>query len=462
MTDFNTATLDKNLTDIECGGCIEKLRERCQIALWSTPRPDLEAVLEESAMQGVLYGSVNTLFRKWELYVRHVVEAVPKALSLPSDVTALFKEFVNGLVPLLGEAEQQSREGLVKICRAVERGYAEVRRRTKSTFHICADKSCVYVNISNGHPIFSILLHDISANLYFPDIGLSSEELEAFQLGWRASDEGVEKNRPMMKLVHAWQLFAWLATRPGEVRLQPYSLQITTRGLSLAIYVVAKDWTQKWDKEKAQRLALEAYQRGDYRPLLTWWLGDGVVDKRLRYFQLSIGAKYAKKVLRAFNGKYHMNAGYLRLYGRKVQELTRSMIIAAGTYGQLLEALHSHKWRSLKASSALPRRDPFYILIRGVEMYLYLHKNTLVAETSLKDGEVARHVAEILKPYANITKSGNYYKVRIGWNAIKKLAEEDSAVKKAIIQFLERKAGEKTCAKRLLAQLGPVFPPPLL
>ncbi|MGB9706365.1 MAG: hypothetical protein ACPL3C_13010, partial [Pyrobaculum sp.] len=249
---------------------LTKLRERCGIALRDGPRPALEAVLEESARRGVLYGTADTLFEKWRLYMRYVDEAVPEALWLPADKATQFRQFVNGLIQLLDKAEKQAREKLAGICKAVEEGRVEVIERSKTVSHICDGGVCVHVNNGAGHPIFALSIHDVSARLFFPSIGLSPEELEAFQLGWRASDETAESRRPEMGTTQPWQLLAWLATRPGQVRICLPVLGINVAGLSLKVFTIAKDWTQKWSKEEAQRMALEALRGGDYRPLLTW------------------------------------------------------------------------------------------------------------------------------------------------------------------------------------------------
>jgi hypothetical protein len=164
--------------DVDIDEVLTKLRERCGIALRGGPRPTLEAVLEESARRGVLYGNAATLFEKWRLYMRYVGEAVPKALWLPADKATQFRQFVDSLIQLLDRAEQQARGKLAKICKAVEEGRVKIKSG-KTVNHICDGGVCIHTQLT-GAPVFKLPLHDISAKLYLPSIGLSPEEVEAF------------------------------------------------------------------------------------------------------------------------------------------------------------------------------------------------------------------------------------------------------------------------------------------
>lgn len=143
-----------------------------------------------------------------------------------------------------------------------------------------------------------------------------------------------------MGTTEPWQLLAWLAVRSGVVWIYLHYVHVDASGLSPEIYAVARDWEQRWSKEEAQRLAIEAIQRGNYRPLLTWSLGDGVARwENLRLYLA--GAILASREFRrvAKRGSYAT---------REISTAAaRALLENAGIYGRLLEALRSHKWEYL-------------------------------------------------------------------------------------------------------------------
>ncbi|AEA13026.1 hypothetical protein TUZN_1558 [Thermoproteus uzoniensis 768-20] len=430
---------------------LTKLRERCRAVSGEEPRPTLEAVLEKSARRGVLYGTVDTLFEKWRLYMRYVGEAVPRALSLPDDAATRFRQFVDGLIQLLDRAEGQAREKLTKICRAVEEGRVEVIERSKVVSHICADGVCIHTQLTRA-PVFKLPLHDVSAKLYFPSIGLSPEEVEAFQLGWRASDETADKRRPMMATTQPWQLFAWSATRPGWMRVHVVEVGINAGGLSLEIYAVAKDWTQKWSKEEAQRMALEALRGGDYRPLLTWYLGDGVVDGRREKIALSTAVNI-EMINGLLGGSY--NYRKIELSRRRAKELAKKITTSVGRYGVLLEVLYSHKWVYLKAlADYRPSFDPAYVVIKGVVMRLHLSAKTLHAVRYFAEREEAEKALNALKPHAKMYVDRRWYVAYIPWRELKELVKRDPTLREAVARYLAGR--NKPATKKLLSQI-PLF-----
>ncbi|MGC9051816.1 hypothetical protein, partial [Pyrobaculum sp.] len=383
----------------------------------------------------------------WRLYMRYVGDAVPEALSLPADKATQFRQFVDGLIQLLDKAEKQAREKLAGICKAVEEGRVEVIERSKAVSHICDGGVCIHTQLT-GAPVFKLPLHDISAKLYFPSIGLGPEEVEAFQLGWRASDEATEGRRPEMGTTKPWQLLAWLAVRSGVVRIYLHYVHVNASGLSLETYAVARDWEQRWSKEEAQRLAVEAIQRGDYRPLLTWFLGDGVARwENLRLY-------LAGAILGGFRRDVAKRGSYAT---REISTaVAKALLEDAGIYGRLLEVLRSHKWEYLKTlASYKPPLNPTYVTVRGVEMRLHLSARTLYAERRLASEEEARRTAERLAPHASIYKDRNRYVVYIPWSGLKELIQKDPALGKAVVDYLGKVAERKPIAKKLLAQITP-------
>ena len=430
---------------------LERLKDRCKVALLKESEPTLESVLDESARHGVLIGSVDTLFKKWKLYMQYIADRIPMLLSLPDEKTTRFKQFISSISSLLDEAEKETREKLSKICRAVEGGHAELTTKSTNSFHICSNGNCIY---SHGitHPTYSLHLNALSANLDFPDV-LSERELEPFQLGWRASDESVIDNRPMMGTTQPWQLIAWLATRFGNVWVNLHFVNVTSRGITLAVRAIAKDWKQKLSKEKAIRLSIDFYQRGDYRPLLTWWLGDGVVDNELHRFQLSIGSKYIQVVNQAFRG--YIDSNRIRLMGKDAKMLARQLILSAGSYGILLDVLRSHKWKHLKALANASYKEPVYITIGEFKMRLLLTNKFLIAVKQFKNKEEAELVVKKLAPHAHIYRSKGYI-VYVKWSWLKELMKRDPTLRETIVQYLIKKAETKPQARKILAKI-PLF-----
>jgi hypothetical protein len=369
----------------------------------------------------VLYGTADTLFEKWRLYMRYVGEAVPRALSLPDDVATQFRQFVDGMFPLLDKAEKQAREKLAGICKAVEEGRVKIKSG-KAVSHICADDACIKIHANEHSSLVALLtLHGISTETYFPDmLRVPREELEAFQIGWRASDETAEDRRPMMVTTQPWQLFAWSATRPGWMRVHVINVGINASGLSLQVYAVARGWEQRWTKKEAQRLALEVIQRGDYRLLLTWWLGDGVVNRRNLDLFLSIGVNDDKNA--EILGRYNAAKMTREIIGRKAVDLANMLLSSASRYGAILDVLYSHKWMYLKKLASIRQfSNPFYISIKGIKLRLHLSAKTLHTVRYFTKREEAEKALNALKPHAKMYKDRQWYVVYIPWVKLREL-----------------------------------------
>jgi hypothetical protein len=139
-----------------------------------------------------------------------------------------------------------------------------------------------------------IIIHGVSASAHLPDVlKLPRERLELLQLGWRASDEGEADGRPFMQTAQPWQVFAWIATRYGEIYTYIASVTLTRQGISIHIYSKAKSWRQKWSKNYAISLVVDYLKRGEWAPLLTAWLGDGNARREILRgkYVVSIAAK---------------------------------------------------------------------------------------------------------------------------------------------------------------------------
>jgi len=73
----------------------------------------------------------------------------------------------------------------------------------------------------------------------------SAQRLELLQLGWRASDEGSFKGRPVISTTQPWQIFAWTAVRYGELYIRVALVNLTQEGVSVLVHLRANSWRQR-------------------------------------------------------------------------------------------------------------------------------------------------------------------------------------------------------------------------
>ncbi len=78
-----------------------------------------------------------------------------------------------------------------------------------------------------------------------------------------------------MSTAQLWQMFAWVATRYGEIYIRIASVKLTREGVSVSMHIAARSWRQRWNKDEAITLVVDYLRRGEWAPLLTAWLGMG-------------------------------------------------------------------------------------------------------------------------------------------------------------------------------------------
>ncbi len=418
------------------GYLLEKLREKCKIALRDEQVPSLEAVLEESRRRGVFYGSPLSLIEKWRLFVQYVAH--------------VHGVDVHGFVELLGRTREVI-NNLVDMCNGdVFERFKIVRGKN---FKICHKEFCIEAHKPDGvHPIFYVKLSDLSTSIYFPS-KLPREDLEMYQIGWRASDETTLGKKAAIGTSQAWQVFSWLYTRPGEATVYIRRVNITSHGLSLNVYVKSS-WREQWTKEEALLEVLRAYMAGDLRPLFTWWLGDGIVDWNMRVVQFAIGiVKFrgiVAEIAKALGGR--VKFGRNRIIVSRGRELAKRLLVAGRP---LVFAEFSHKWHYLVKLSedrkAGARRiiSPVYVDVNGVEMVLQLNKRTVCATKHFKDlGEAMRIAATIpgATVYRHRIGGRIHYVVNVPLRTLIALGKRE-----AIIEFL--KGRNSPDAQRILSRL---------
>ncbi|MCC6036340.1 MAG: hypothetical protein LM559_04730, partial [Pyrobaculum sp.] len=248
---------------------ISEIKQRLELALRPVEKPPtLEEVLEQVSTHGVLRGPVDWVFPAWMLYVDYVVEEVVGGFKLSAEEEDQLKDFGQRPNTLLEQAERQVKAKLTSIYGAI----TEDTYRLEGDRMYALDGTWIYI----GGATLRLKIHGVSALARFPDVlKLPRERLELLQLGWRASDESEAESRPFMQTAQPWQVFAWVTVRCGELYIRVDSVNLTHEGISINVYIRAKSWRQKWNKDEAISLVAGYLRRGEWAPLLTAWLGDG-------------------------------------------------------------------------------------------------------------------------------------------------------------------------------------------
>jgi len=429
-----------------------KIKERLELALRPAEPPTLEEVLEQVSRHGVLRGPVDWVFPAWMLYVEYATQKIVETFPLSEEEKSQLFHFRETLTRLLREAWMQTKEKLTAMYKAITEGTYMVEG---NKLH-APDGTWMY---TRENLVPRVLIHGVSASTRFPDLlKLPHKRLELFQLGWRASDEGEIGDRPAMGTTQPWQAFAWIAVRCGELRIRVDSVNLTREGVSVAVYLRANSWRQRWSKDEAISLVADYLRRGERGPLLAAWLGDGNVmwSKVLRgRYVVSIAAKEPWR-LGLDVGTYEA----LVATGRKAFIKLRK---AAGVYGELLDLLKAHKWIYIKLATddgfrAAAKQNKNSITVGGVVMYLELvsgRGGSLVAKYFTRDLGNALAVADKLKAAGlrpNIVRSNANYVVYITTADLLKLAERDGEIRRAIALYLAEKVKNGTPRQREIAE----------
>ena len=427
-----------------------KIKERLELALRPVEKPPtLEDVLERASTRGVLRGPVDWVFPAWMLYVEYATQKIAEAFQLSEEEKRQLLDFRDTLKRLLMEAWMQAKKKLAALYKAVSEGtYRSEGKR------LYAPNDWMYVGRTMYIPI-----HGISAETYFPDVlRLLQEKLELLQLGWRASDEGSEKNRPFMDTVQPWQVFAWATVRCGKLYIRIDSANLTREGVSINVYIRAKSWRQKWSKDEAISLVADYLRRGEWALLLTAWLGDG----KARWKNILRG-KYMLSIATKEPWKLGKKVGTHETIVATGREAFVKLKESAGVYGVLLDLLRAHKWIYIKLATDDGLRVAYKlnkkgITVEGVVMYLRLvsgRGGSLLAEHYTRDLGKALEVADRLKATGlrpNVVRSGPNYVVYIATADLLRLAERDETVRKAIALYLAEKAKNGTPRQREIAE----------
>jgi hypothetical protein len=461
-----------------------KIKERLELALRPAEPPTIEEVLEQVSRRGVLRGPADWVFPAWMLYVEYATQEIMKTFQLSEEERRQLLDFRDAMKRLLLEAWMQAKEKLTALYKAV----AEGTYRLEGNKLNAPDGTWMYVIGYSTSLILRILIRGVTAKTRFPDVlKFLRERLELLQLGWRASDEGEKGGRPFMSTTQPWQVFAWTATRYGELYIRVESVNLTREGISVLIRGIARSWRQRWSKAEAVDLVTSHLKRGEWTPIITAWLGDGQIDRKkvLRgEYQLVIAAKEPWKLgISVGTGKALVATG---------REAFLSLRESAGVYGELLDVLKAHKWIYIKLatddvlrlthrlnrkrgidvlreaygqnSDEIPTAShadvdkPGAVAVAGVVMHLELvsgRGGSLVAKYFTRDVGKALAIAGRLESAGlrpNVVRSGPNYVVYIATADLLGLAERDGEIRRAIAQYLAEKVKNGTPRQREIAE----------
>jgi len=431
---------------------VNKIEERLELALRPAEPPTLEEVLEEVSTSGVLRGPMDWVFPAWMFYVEYATQRIIETFPLSEEERRQLLDFRDTLKRLLREAWMQTKEKLTTLYEAVVGGTCGVEGNKL----YAPDGTWMRIaKVAAPH----IAIHGATAKTRFPDLlKLPRERLELLQLGWRASDESVMGGRPAMGTTQPWQVFAWTATRYGELYIRIGSVNLTREGVSVIIHIIARSWKQRWSKDEAADLVVSHFGHGEWTPLLTMWLGDGNVRwKKILY------GKYVVSIAAKEPWRLGLGVSTYEAVVATGREAFVKLRESAGAYGVLLDLLKAHKWIYIKLATddsfrAATKQNKKSITVAGIVMYLELvsgRGGSLVAKYFTRDLGNAFAVADKLKTAGlrpNIVRSNANYVAYIATADLLKLAEKDDAVRRAIALYLAEKAKNGTPRQREIAE----------
>ena len=199
---------------------------------------------------------MDWVFPAWMLYVEYAMRKIAETFPLSEEERNQLFHFRDTMKRLLREAWIQAKEKLTTLYKAV----AEDTYRLEGNKLYTPDGTWIYI----GGTTSRLKIHGVSASACFPDLlKLPLERLELLQLGWRASDEGNDRGRPVMNTTQPWQVFAWTAVRYGELYIRVALVNLTQEGVSVSVHLRANSWRQKWGKAEAVDLVASRLRRGE-------------------------------------------------------------------------------------------------------------------------------------------------------------------------------------------------------
>jgi hypothetical protein len=433
--------------------------------MWKAYVDGVEAYLTDPAKQEELRREAERWIKALRLNIT-AEEAVARGLEMLKTLrdTGLF----DALRAMAQRLEKAGVESVEKMLEALEGGEFWLETTpTGKAIKICGER-CVSVE---EHGVYAIAFEGLSAEVQIPRL-LPEEYVKRLHIGWLASDETRNSSGfASMYTTQLWQLYAWLFTKSGRIRIHTQNLVLRKEGMSTRPFVFSRDLRLiargstlsvaesgltiyqiplegRDIKTSVIRLVLEHLDAGDPLPLVAYYLGDGVVrsdrliisvsSKRMHLFEgrdVSVDVKRKMVVFRLVS----------ELYVRAVAELYLSGV------GVLFDVLHSHKWHAFKRLAAQNlagfRLAGEYVKLssaKGLQGWVSFRTR----EEAERYAEAARRELEKLGTDAapRVVRRGPSYDVVFDEKTLRRLAEVDAAVK-LTIERLEVLSAPRIAAK---------------
>jgi hypothetical protein len=437
--------------------------------LWRAYVEGVESYLTNPAKQEELRREVERWIKALRLDTT-ADEAVARGLDMLRALrdSGLF----DALRSMAQRLEESGVETVEKMLEALEGGEFWLEATpTGKAIKICGEK-CLSVD---QRGVYAMELEVPSAEVQIPRL-LPEEYVKRLHIGWLASDESRNpRGFAIMGTTQLWQLYAWLITKSGRIRIHTQNLVLRKEGISTRPFAFSRDFRliargstlsvaesgrvvyhmpleARDIKTSTIRLVLEHLDAGDPLPLVVYYFGDGVVrsdrlkisvsNKRMHLFEgrdVSVDVKRQMVVLRLAP----------ELYAKSVAELYLSGV------GVLFDVLHSHKWFAFRR---LAVESLAGFQLAGQYVKLSLAKG-LQGRVSFKTREEAERYAEVARreleklgidAAPRVVRRGPSYDVVFDEKTLRRLAEVDKAVRLAI-ERLEALSTPRIAAKPIVA-----------
>jgi len=433
--------------------------------MWKAYIDGVESYLTDPAKQEELRREVERWIKALRLNIT-AEEAVARGLEMLRALqgSGLF----DALRAIAQRLEKAGVESVEKMLEALEGGEFWLETTpTGKAIRICGER-CLSVD---QRGIYALVLEVPLVEVQIPRL-LPEEYAKRLHIGWLASDETRDpRGFAIMGTTQLWQLYAWLITKSGRIRIHTQNLVLRKEGMSTRPFAFSRDLrlvsggstlsvTENGQtiyqmplesrdiKASMIKLVLEHLDAGDPLPLVAYYLGDGAVErgnlvisvsrKRMHLFEgrdVSVDVKREQVVLRPAP----------ELYAKAVAELYLSGV------GVLLDVLHSHKWFAFKRLAAGSLAG-FQLAGRCVKLSL---ARGLRGRVPFKTREEAERYAEAaqreleklgIDSAPKVVRRGPSYDVVFDEKTLRRLAEVDETVKQAI-ESLEALSTPRTAAK---------------
>jgi hypothetical protein len=434
--------------------------------LWKAYIDGVESYLTEPVKQEELRREAERWIKALRLNTT-ADEAVARGLEMLKALrdSGLF----DALRSMAKRLEEAGVESVEKMLEALEGGEFWLEATpTGKAIKICGER-CVSVD---QRGVYTMALEVPLAEVQIPRL-LPEEYAKRLHIGWLASDESREpRGFAIMGTTQLWQLYAWLITKSGRIRIHAPDIVLKKKGISTELYAFSRDLRlisggstlsvaengrmiyhmpleSRDIKASMIKLVLEHLDAGDPLPLVAYYLGDGVVERGNLVISVS------RKRMHLFEGRYDVSANTKRkmvvfrlapeLYAKAVAELYLSGV------GVLFDVLHSHKWLAFKRLAAQSLAG-FQLAGRYVKLSSAKGLRGWVSfktrEEAERYAETARRELEKLGIDAapEVVASGVYYQAVFDEKTLRRLAKVDEAVKQAI-ERLEILSTPRTAAK---------------